>query len=89
MEIIIIHYGMNCELRKIILTSITNEKNYNIEGLFSYLSYKLNNDCEFFISNNYTYNSGYGLSENLFHNTYLNNLKKIVGKNNIIKKWID
>ena len=90
LDILILEYGLNGVCYKIILSSVTKDKMYNISGLFKYLKIKLKNtNCIFKESDSYVYNNGFGISENLLHNKYLYNIKNIIDKNRYLKSYID
>jgi hypothetical protein len=90
LDVLILEYGLNGVCYKIILSSVTKDKMYNISGLFKYLKIKLKNtNCIFKESDSYIYNNGFGISENLLHNKYLYNIKNIIDKNRYLKSYID
>jgi hypothetical protein len=90
LELLIIGYGLNGSCNKLILSSISNDKMYNIEGLFKYFKSKLKNtNCIFKETENYTFNTGFGISENILHNTYLHQVKNVINKNKYLKSLID
>lgn len=80
-EIIIIHYEEDNIIKQISLVSINTQLSYNINGLFSYLKSNLDKKCHYVISENYNYDTGYGISENIVHNDYIKNVKNILTDN--------
>ena len=68
-----------------ILTSLSQDKQYNIDGLFCYLKDMLKAyNCRFIESDGYVYDNGFGISEKLHHNSVTKSMKKVV-VNNILK----
>ena len=81
-EVLIIRCNSNGEF---ILTSLSQDKQYNIDGLFSYLKDRLKAyNCKFIESDGYIYDNGLGISEKLHHNSVTKSMKKVV-VNNILK----
>jgi predicted transposase YdaD len=86
-EILIIKFNKNGESNEFILTSLSDEKQHNINTLFGELKEKLeeklkeNNRCKFLISDSYIFDTGIGISEKIHHNSITKNVKKIVTDN--------
>ena len=81
-EVLIIRCNSNGEF---ILTSLSQDKQYNIDGLFCYLKDRLKAyNCKFIESDGYIYDNGFGISEKLHHNSVTKSMKKVV-VNNILK----
>ena len=81
-EIVIIKFNKNGESSEFILTSLSKEKQHNINTLFGDLKEKLEeNKCEFLISDRYIFDTGIGISEKIHHNIITKNVKKIVTDN--------
>ena len=69
-------------MNKFILTSISSEKNHNIDILFSDLKHYLEKyNCKFVKTGGYIFDNGIGISEKLQHNSITKNVKKIVTSN--------
>ena len=85
-ELVIIYYEYNNEIHKILLVSLNNNINYNINGLFSHLKDTFNNNnirCNFIINDKYEIDIGYGISEAIVHNKYFK-----MFKNEMVQKLI-
>ena len=84
-KVLIIRYNFNGEIHKFILTSLSQDKQYNIDTLHNYLKDILKDtDCSFIKSDGYVYDNGLGISEKIHHNSITKSMKKLV-TNNILK----
>ena len=81
-NVLIIRYNFNGELHKFILTSLSQDKQYNIDTLHNYLNDILKDkDCKFIKSDGYVYDNGLGISEKIHHNSITKSMKKVVTSN--------
>ena len=86
-DAIILYYISEQEYKSFILISLSNQKYYNIDYFYDYLKIKLNNIyCSFETTDEFVYDSGFGLSENLLHNKYTKNIKNMVTTNLLYSK---
>ena len=86
-EILIIKFIQNETRNQYILTSLSNDKYYNISDLYKELSDKLDTDnCNKIVSEGFTYDNGYGISETIQNNSITKNIKKMLTQNILYSK---
>ena len=86
-EILLIKFTQNGTRNQYILTSLSNDKYYNINHLYTELSAKLDNDnCNKIVSEGFTYDNGYGISETIQNNSITKNIKKMLTQHILYSK---
>ena len=78
-EIIIIHYHLNNNIDKIIITSITNDNTYNIHKFLINIKLQLlDSEYQFIELQNYNLDIGFGITEQILHNNYVINTQNMI-----------
>ena len=86
-EILIIKFIQNRTRNQYILSSLSNDKYYNISNLYTELSDKLDSEnCYKIVSDGFTYDNGYGISETIQNNSITKNIKKMLIQNILYSK---
>ena len=85
-KVIILNFGHNGEIIKLYLTSMSNDYIYNINGIYNYIKNNIEH-CIIEKSDSHLYDNGYGITETIFNNKIVNDLKFIVNRGNFFKSY--
>lgn len=81
-EVLILDYKVNGERLRFMLTSLSDEKNHNINTFYNDLeNYIKNKKCRFLVTEGHVFDNGIGISEKMYHNSVTKSVKKIVSAN--------
>lgn len=85
-KVLILNFGYNGDIIKLYLTSMSDDYSYNINGIFNYIKNNIEH-CNVKTSNSHIYDNGYGISETIFNNKLVTDLKFIINKGTYFKKY--